>query len=116
MRAGLKDRFIQIQQPTTSSHGETGTPVKTWTQFARIKAGRRAVKGDELLADFGRSAEVDVIYKASWKDVQGVTTQMRIYDEGGEQYFDIRHVPAAGFGRKDAIELYCKATAGAVAP
>lgn len=115
IRIGDLDRQIRIEQKVAGSPPVTaeGEENYAWGTYADgVWAARRDLRGEEFLAQFGKQAEVTTAYKIRW--LEGITLQMRFVDLESGDVYDIQHI--ARLGRKDALELWGKATAGATAP
>lgn len=98
LRAGLLDREITLQHPTTTI-GADGTPTTTWTTYATLRAQRLEATTDEYVRNYGASTERIMIFRTRYID--GVTAADQILFEGNP--FVIKQIKE--IGRRKALEF-----------
>lgn len=107
MRAGVKDRRINVEQ-VSRTRSDTGQPVETWSVFRTCWAQR--VEGSRVSERFAGNqqyATVTTIFRVGYfPNYTAITTDdHRVMFEG--RLYDIQGV--VELGRKDGIELLCSA-------
>jgi SPP1 family predicted phage head-tail adaptor len=98
--AGPLDRRATLQRPVVT-RGAAGDVVTGWETVAEVWAGKRDVRGREILAAGAEHAEIETLLTIRWRS--DVTASWRVL-LGGRAY-DIQ--AAAEIGRREGLELRC---------
>jgi hypothetical protein len=109
MRAGLLDRQITLQSPTTTI-GNDGTPATTFATFATLRAQRLEATLDEYVRNYGASTERLMIFRTRYID--GVQGDFQIVFEG--EQFVIKQIKE--IGRRKALEFRAECIGPAATP
>jgi SPP1 family predicted phage head-tail adaptor len=101
MRAGNLDRIVLIEQATTNV-SDAGTPKKSWTTFATMRAQLLQFDTNDREASRGSATEQSVTFRMRWLD--GVTLDHRVNYDG--QAFTIKTIRE--LGRRAGLDLICE--------
>lgn len=101
MRAGNLDRQIEIQSQTTEIDG-WGTPFKSWTTFATMRAQMIQIATDNTEVDRGNVSDKLVTFRTRWLD--GVTLENQVV-YNGQTYF-LKNIKE--LGRRVGLDLICE--------
>jgi SPP1 family predicted phage head-tail adaptor len=104
MRAGPLDRRATLQSPVVSS-GAAGDVITGYVTVAEVWAGKRDLRGRELLAAGATMAEQETMIVIRWR--ADLRPAWRVLMDG--RTYDIQ--AAAELGRRDGLELRCIAAA-----
>ncbi len=102
MRAGRKDRRIDIQIRSTST-SNTGAKVESWTLYREVWAQVTPMDGREMFSADQITSEVDTEFKIDYIGALKPAT-FRIKYVG--KIYDIRYV--AEVGRREAMTVLAK--------
>lgn len=103
LQAGKLDRYLTVQQFTSSRDATYGSEVKTWTTLAQIWGRCEDVSGRELFA--ARQRGGDTMVKVIIRHRNDLTRLMRIVMDDG-RVLEIDTV--LQIGRDKGLELICK--------
>lgn len=101
MRAGSLDRLITIEQAAVFV-SDAGTPSKSWTLFATMRAQVLQFSTDDRETSRGNVTDQTVTFRIRW--LEGVTLEHRAVYEG--QPFTINKVKP--IGRRVGLDLICE--------
>jgi head-tail adaptor len=105
MRAGRRDRIIDIERAVSAADSFGSPVVSEWAKVVvGFRASRRDITGRERMHSGQEIAEFDTIFGIIRPDVE-ITPQMRVKE--GTQYFEIKHVVQRG-RRGSELELICR--------
>lgn len=82
MRAGGRNKIIEIQQPSVVLDGWGGS-INSWATFATVWARVQPIKGRELIASMAAQSEITTIFSTQY--IADVNQDMRIV-YGGKYY------------------------------
>lgn len=105
MLAGPLDRRATLQQPVAGTQTAAGDVPITYATVATVWAGKRDMRGRELLAAGTTMAEIETVITIRWR--ADVRPAWRVLLDG--RAFDIQGI--AEIGRRDGLELRCIAAA-----
>lgn len=98
MPAGSFDRTIIIQQVTETRNSEGGTSEE-WTEFARVRASKRDIRGNEFFAARQVNSEATTEFRLYFK--HGLNSKMRIVCD--DIVYDILDIAETGRRRGHVI-------------
>ena len=98
MPAGSFDRTITIQQVTETRNSEGGTSEE-WTEFAKVRASKRDLRGSEFFAARHVSSEATTEFRIYHH--AGLNSKMRIVCD--DVIYDILHIAEIGRRRGHVI-------------
>ena len=75
IRSGKLRHTVIIQEPDETGD-ELGQPVKTWIEFAKVRASVEPLQGREFFSAGQYNSEVTVRIRMRY--IEGVTTKMRV--------------------------------------
>lgn len=104
MLAGRLDRRATLQRPV-EARGAAGDSLITYETVAEVWAGKRDLRGREVLAAGATLAEAETFITIRWRS--DLRPAWRVLLDG--RAFDIQH--AAEIGRREGLELRCLAVA-----
>lgn len=104
MLAGRLDRRATLQRPV-ETRGAAGDSLIAYETVAEVWAGKRDVRGRELIAAGGTLAEAETFITIRWR--ADLRPAWRVLLDG--RAWDIQH--AAEIGRREGLELRCIAVA-----
>lgn len=93
-------------QRYTSTVDEYGTPVKDWTDLARLRAEVIERSTEEFIRDVGVTSTTSAVFRTRY--LAGLTNADRVVFDG--ENFNIREVTP--IGRRKGLELRCEAMEG----
>jgi SPP1 family predicted phage head-tail adaptor len=96
------DRVVSLQK-WTDSRTPSGGVVRTWTEFARVFAGKRDTLGSERVAAGVEQTTADSVYRIRWRPDLTTTTRL-IYKENA---WDVTSIAELG-GRERFLDLTCR--------
>ncbi|EPX85385.1 phage head closure protein [Salipiger mucosus] len=102
MKAGKMVHVIEIQQSATTVN-DAGTPKKTWSKLATLRAELIEQSTEEFLHNAGDTSVMTLAFRTRY--LAGITDEHRVSFDG--QAFDIEKIVT--IGRRRGLELRCKA-------
>ena len=103
-KAGALDRRVTLRAKTTLND-DLGQPVDTWADVVTLWAEKTDLRGREFFAAQAVNAEIETRFRLRWR--AGVTAALRLVCD--DRDYDI--VSVAELGRREGLELMCKARA-----
>lgn len=100
MSAGKMRRMIKVQA-FTDTVNEAGTPVKAWTDKAKLRAEVIQQSTTEFIRNSGASDEAVVVFRTRF--LAGVDNADRVLFEGDP--FNIKEIAVTGHNR--GLEIRC---------
>jgi SPP1 family predicted phage head-tail adaptor len=104
MIAGPLDRRVTLQRPA-ETRGAAGDSLIGYQTVAEVWAGKRDMRGREVLAAGATLAEVETLITIRWRS--DIRPAWRVLLDG--RAYDIQGM--AEVGRRDGLELRCVAVA-----
>lgn len=101
MQAGKLDRVIEIQRPTTTLD-MSGTPTRSWTKVATMRAQLLAFSTDDREGQRGSTTDTVITFRTRWLD--GVTLENSIlYQSDRFKIVGIKEI-----GRRVGLDFTCE--------
>lgn len=102
MRAGALDRVVGLQK-WTDRRTPSGGVIRTWTDFARVYAGKRDTLGSERVAAGIEVTTADSVFRIRWRG--DITTTTRLVYKA--ERWDVTSIAELG-GRERFLDLTCR--------
>lgn len=105
MRAGKRDRRVSVEVLTTSRNA-VGEEIDSWAAWRSVWMGKRDTKANERFTGVELAAEVETVFSALWRPVEGIRPDThRLRCEG--QVFEVLGTRELGF--RDGLEIFARA-------
>ncbi|SLN19961.1 Phage head-tail joining protein [Roseivivax jejudonensis] len=104
MKAGHMVHVIEIQR-STATVNDAGTPERTWSRLATLRAEVVERSTEEFLRNAGETSETTIVFRTRF--LAGLTDDDRVDFDGFA--FDIDEIVTVG--RRRGLELRCRRVA-----